>query len=559
MSPDQQEQSGLLAEDYDGDTYLESPHSPQPYVDAPTPGGHPRYYYRIITVLCIANATVIAAFQVIYPFINQMVVELGIAKDSDSAGYYSGLFESGLALAGFVTTIPCSYLSDAFGRKPVVIISMIGTMVSLFFFGTGRTFLGLFVSRCIGGAFGPNWTWTASFTILGDTTNAATSASAYAAVNIAYSVGNMLSPSIGGFLAHPSDHFSVFQGEFWKNNPFALPCFVGVLMSGIIMILMMIALPETLPSKDGWVRRQERQLSASIRASIYSTASRGPSLDGLIDSPTRNISFRRVGHEREHTADSEYQAASESLLPTKGPVSVWSVLTPSTVPVLITSFALAFLAAAWFSLYPLWAFTPIAKGGLGAPESSIGLQMSIRGLLHVLTMLVYAPIEKRLGLYRLYAWSMAMWVISGLCYPLLSIWAKANNSSDGFLFQVLIIIWFTIWSFAGFVWTANSQMVNLISPSDEALARLIGVSTICILLGQTLGPVLATSLFQWSISLEFAAGNLIWILMFFASSTAAVHAFTLRPPNEGGHVQPEESVTLQPVENLGGSRRSWAE
>jgi MFS family permease len=139
-----------------------------------------------------------------------MIVELGIAKDSDSAGYYSGLLvrtispipllkslnmtskESGLALAGFITTIPCSYLSDAFGRKPVMIASMIGTMISLFFFGTGRTFLGLFISRCIGGAFGPSWTWTSAFTILGETTDATTAAGAYSAINVAYSIGKCL-------------------------------------------------------------------------------------------------------------------------------------------------------------------------------------------------------------------------------------------------------------------------------------------------------------------------------------------------------------------------------
>ncbi|KAF8734117.1 MFS general substrate transporter, partial [Rhizoctonia solani] len=364
MNSDQQEQSGLLSEDYDGDAYLESRDSPQPHEDNQALGGRSKDYYRIITILCIANAMVIASFQVVYPFINQMVVELGIAKDSDSAGYYSGLLvrstssihqqilnkavkESGLALAGFVTTIPCSYLSDVFGRKPVMIASMIGTMVSLFFFGTGRSFLGIFVSRCIGGAFGPSWTWTGSFTILGEVADAASASGAYSAINVAYSVGNMISPSIGGFLVHPSDRFSAFQGDFWKNNPFALPCFVGILLSGITVLIIMIALPETLPSKDGWTRKRERQMSVSMRASVYSTTSTGPGLDGFVNNPVGSILFRRGRHEREATDDSEYQAASESLLATNGPVSVWSVLTPTTIPVLITSFALAFLAGAF--------------------------------------------------------------------------------------------------------------------------------------------------------------------------------------------------------------------
>lgn len=101
-------------------------------------------------------------------------------------------------------------------------------------------------------------------------------------------------------------------------------------------------------------------------------------------------------------------------------------------------------SAALFAIYPLWAFTSIDKGGLGAPESSIGLQLSLRGLLHVLTMAIYSPIEKRFGVYRLYAWAMAMWILSGLCFPLLNVWARINNSSDGIFFQFLVIVWFTI-------------------------------------------------------------------------------------------------------------------
>ncbi|CAE7155988.1 unnamed protein product [Rhizoctonia solani] len=518
MNTSQREYSRLSTENHD-DT-LEPLDLPEPYEAVQTLSRHPKYYRRIITVVCIANGSVIAAFRVVYPFINQMVVELGIAKDSDSAGYYSGIFlskESGVALAGFVATLPCSYLSDAFGRKPIMIASMIGTMVSLFFFSTSRTFLGLFISRCIGGAAGPHWAWVSALTMLGDIVDPAAAGSAYSAVAVAVFIGNMISPSIGGFLVHPSDRFAAFQGEFWKNNPFALPCFVGVFICGITMFIIMVALPETLPSKHGWSHKQERRMSTSMRASIYSST--GPGLDSLIDNPAEGVSFRRGRHDRENTNDSEYQAAAESLLPSKGPVSVWSVITPNTIPVLVTSFALAFLTASWFNLYPLWAFTPISKGGLGAPESSIGLQLSIRGLLHVLTMLIYAPIEKRLGLYRLYAWSMTMWVLSGLCYPLLSMWAKANNSSEGFQFQVLLVICFTLESFATFVWIGNSQMVNLVAPSDEALARLIGVAGIFLVLGQTLGPALASSLFQWSISLDFAGGNLIWILMFFAWDT----------------------------------------
>jgi hypothetical protein len=48
-------------------------------------------------------------------------------------------------------------------------------------------------------------------------------------------------------------------------------------------------------------------------------------------------------HAREATDDSGYGPAPADSLPAKPPVTVWSVMTPTTIPVLISSFAFAFL------------------------------------------------------------------------------------------------------------------------------------------------------------------------------------------------------------------------
>ncbi|KAG9086426.1 hypothetical protein FRC07_013092, partial [Ceratobasidium sp. 392] len=394
MDNDDYERSGLLSEELDDNgERAPSPYSEDGETSKVASKGIP---YKQVAILVLANAMVVAAFQVIYPFINQMLVELGIAKGIDSAGYYSGVFESALALAGFVTTLPCSYLSDIFGRKPVLILSMLGTMVSLFFFGISTSFFGLLTSRCIGGAFGPNWTWAASFTILGEITDPATSATSFSAINIGYSIGAMLGPPIGGSLVHPENHFAIFHGDYWKNNPYALPCFVGVFLCFITILVIIFGLEESLPPKHEWSRKHQRRASATaaMRASMYSTHS-AVGAEGSLN-PVGILPLIGGRHTREDTDDSEYGPASQTLLPSEKTVSVWSVVTPTTTPVLITGFALAFLAAALFAIYPLWAFTPIDKGGLGASESSIGVQLSIRGLLHVLTLFVYPPAEKRL-------------------------------------------------------------------------------------------------------------------------------------------------------------------
>jgi len=58
------------------------------------------------------------------------------------------------------TVLHWSRLSDRIGRKPVILIGLMGLSISMFCFGLSRTFWGLLLSRSLNGAlsmssFGP--------------------------------------------------------------------------------------------------------------------------------------------------------------------------------------------------------------------------------------------------------------------------------------------------------------------------------------------------------------------------------------------------------------------
>jgi MFS family permease len=55
--------------------------------------------------------------------------------------------------------LPCSYLSDNFGRKPVILIGTCGLALSVALFGMSKTFVAMVVTRCIGGALGGVWSY----------------------------------------------------------------------------------------------------------------------------------------------------------------------------------------------------------------------------------------------------------------------------------------------------------------------------------------------------------------------------------------------------------------
>lgn len=77
-----------------------------------------------------------------------------------------------------------------------------------------------------------------------------------------------LGPSIGGLLAHPSDHFKAFQGEYWKANPYALPCYTSVVLGIITMLVLMFGLSEVSLTPSSHEHRLNMLSDTAIEARL---------------------------------------------------------------------------------------------------------------------------------------------------------------------------------------------------------------------------------------------------------------------------------------------------
>ena len=104
-----------------------------------------------------------------------MILEIGVVNDPEGVGFYSGLLESIFACMSFICSkhffwlqfmrenqthfvevIPCSKLSDRFGRKPVILATTTGLAISTALFGFSKSFWFMVLTRCIGGGSGGN-------------------------------------------------------------------------------------------------------------------------------------------------------------------------------------------------------------------------------------------------------------------------------------------------------------------------------------------------------------------------------------------------------------------
>jgi MFS family permease len=439
--------------------------------------------------------------ELIFPFVNQMIVELGILDDPSQVGYYSGLIESLYSTASLLTIIPCGYLSDHIGRKPIILFGMSLLAISVSAFGLARTYLGLVLSRSISGACAG--AWAAIRTVVTEITDSTNQGTAFAALTFSYRLGQIIGLPIGGIFAHPERNFPIFRTPFWEYYPFALPCFIGATVAIVGTLLGFILLDETLPSKAKQTVTDPETTPLTLD---YGTAT------------------TETAASTSHMRD---PSTSTAVLPEE-PVTYRSVLTLSIISLLLSNFTMVLITDMAFAVYPLFGYTSISRGGLSLSESEIGIQMGMRAFFHVLCLGLYPRLEKKLGSLRMYQGSMLLFPLVVLMFPVLNAVLRWTGGEMNFSFWVIWTFFFMIWAFTGFNWTSMFSLISEATPSQSALATLNSLSQMCIVLPQAIAPAAATSLFAYSGEHpELFRGNLIWIIMFASACVAGLHSLTL--------------------------------
>ena len=70
-------------------------------------GGATPLPWRVLSALLLLTAVQPLAFEIIFPFVNQMIVEIGVVNDPEQVGFYSGLIESIFSCMSFIAGMSC--------------------------------------------------------------------------------------------------------------------------------------------------------------------------------------------------------------------------------------------------------------------------------------------------------------------------------------------------------------------------------------------------------------------------------------------------------------------
>ena len=363
-------------------------------------------------------------------------------------------------------------------------------------FGLSRSYAQMIVSRILGGVEGGSHTCIR--VMAAEMSTKVDEAQIFTWIGVAYRTGQVLGQPIGGALAHPERRFpKLFNTEFWRAYPYALPCFVAAGYALLCALVGQIVLKETLRSK-----RDTKTTAVSVPSASSDETT------ALLSNESSNL-------------------ATPVQKPKASP-SILSLLNWPLVSLLISVVAMVLLNEFVGAAYPLFAFTPVALGGLGLSEAQIGLHLSARSSLMLLNTLPFSPLSDRFGKMNVYRFSMFAWIPTIILFPVLNRIARAGGEGGMLWYAMLLALW-TLWSVTGWTWSelfnyllsAYSSCISLVavflissdlSPSPEAMATIQGMLSVAIIGPTAFAPALGTSAFALAIKFSHIFGGyLFWV------------------------------------------------
>jgi DHA1 family multidrug resistance protein-like MFS transporter len=180
---------------------------------------------RSLLILSFTLVIVMLGFGMVIPIFPFYVERLG------AGGSALGLLVATAALTELLFGPFWGSLSDRVGRKPILMIGVLGYGLSLWLFGLSTQLWMMFASRALSGVLS-SATLTTAMAYIGDSTSEKQRGGGMGALGGATGLGVILGPGLGGWLGRSS---------------LSLPFFAGAGLSLVALVFVALFLPETLP------------------------------------------------------------------------------------------------------------------------------------------------------------------------------------------------------------------------------------------------------------------------------------------------------------------------
>lgn len=202
----------------------------------------------------------ITGWGIIIPVIPKLIEQL-IHGDISEAAKYGGWLTFAYAITQFVFAPVVGNLSDKYGRRPIILVSLFGFSLDYLFLAFAPSITWLFVGRIIAGITGASITTASAY--IADVSTNENRAKNFGLVGAAFGLGFIIGPVLGGLL-----------GQYGPRVPFyaaAVLCLLNFLYGYFI-------LPESLSQEN----RRAFDLKRANPIGSFLNLKKYPKLIGLV-------------------------------------------------------------------------------------------------------------------------------------------------------------------------------------------------------------------------------------------------------------------------------------
>ena len=155
-----------------------------------------------------------------------------LAKQFNANDFQVGLLVAVYAAGSLIGAPLLGRLSDRFGRRPLLMISILGNLVGFLLLGFSSSLVMVFLARLLSGLFAGNISIAQAY--ISDVTDAKNRAKGLGMIGAAFGLGFIIGPAIGGALS---------------QFGYGFPAFPAAGLSAINLVLIALWLPESLTTE----------------------------------------------------------------------------------------------------------------------------------------------------------------------------------------------------------------------------------------------------------------------------------------------------------------------
>ncbi|KAK8071961.1 hypothetical protein PG996_005309 [Apiospora saccharicola] len=490
----------------------------------------PKLPAKQLAILAVARFAEPLAMTSVFPYLPEMIASFDVPEKD--VAKWAGITSAVFSLAQSFTAVPWGRASDRFGRKPIVMIGLLCTMICFLIWGVSTSLTMAITVRAVQGASNGNVgiirTMVAELV-----PEKELQPRAFSIMPLVWSVGSIFGPAFGGLFAKPAQQFPSIFGDsaFFIKYPFALPNMLGSVIFLVSVTTGTLFLRETLASKKharDWGLVLGERLTDSIKRQKHQRQRRVSFQDDEASAPLLQADLIRKRHQEALNAKTEKPVRP----------SMKSVFSRQSVITLVAYTFLALHSVAYDQLLPVFLHYSPEKhdaGGYGLESGRIGsINMCYGIVCGLVQFILFPPLCSYFGTLNCFRGCAVAFPIVYLLTPY-TVLIESTPLRYAALASVMVLK-------AGAViigFPCTTILLTNSASSLTILGTLNGFATTFSGLGRAAGPAMAGAAFSWGVKRGIVSVP-YWILAAIAAVGAIPAWWIVEGDGPSGSAPPSQ-------------------